>query len=96
MTYVQKAKQYAPNNPDIDDTLGLIYMKKNQHDNAIRIFKDLLGKNPNHVTWRIHMADALFNKGDKLQARKELEEAGKNGPSAEEKSLIDKLKSRIG
>ena len=96
LTYVQKAKQYAPNNPDIDDTLGLIYMKKNQHDNAIRIFKDLLGKNPGHVTWRIHMADALFNKGDKLQARKELEEAGKNGPSADEKSQIDKLKSRIG
>jgi tetratricopeptide (TPR) repeat protein len=96
LTYVQKAKQYAPNNPDIDDTLGLIYLKKNQHDNAIRIFKELLNKNPSHVTWRIHMADALFNKGDKLQAKKELEEAARNGPSAEEKNLIDKLKSRIG
>ncbi len=42
------------------------------------------------------MADALFNKGDKLQAKKELEEAARNGPSAEEKNLIDKLKSRIG
>jgi len=96
LTYVQKAKQYAPNNPDIDDTLGLIYLKKNQHDNAIRIFKELLNKQPGHVTWRIHMADALFNKGDKLQARKELDEAAKNKPSAEEKTQIDKLKSRIG
>jgi tetratricopeptide (TPR) repeat protein len=96
LTYVQKAKQYAPNNPDIDDTLGLIYMKKNQHDNAIRIFKDLLAKKPGTVIWRIHMADALANKGDKLQARKELEEAAKNSPTAEEKNQIEKLKSRIG
>ena len=96
LTYAQKAKQYAPNNPDIDDTMGLIYIKKNQPDNAIRIFKDLLNKKPGNVTWRIHMADALFNKGDKLQARKELEEAARNGPSSDEQSLIDKLKSRIG
>ena len=96
LTYAQKAKQYAPSYADIDDTLGLIYIKKNQPDNAIRIFKDLLNKKPGHVTWRIHMADALFNKGDKLQARKELEEAARNGPSVEEKMLIDKLKSRIG
>ena len=96
LTYAQKAKQNQPNNPDIDDTLGLIYIKKNQPDNAIRIFRDLLTKNPGHVTWRIHMADALFNKGDKLQAKKELDEAAKNGPSSDEKSLIEKLKSRIG
>ncbi len=96
LTYAQKAKQTQPNYPDIDDTLGLIYIKKNQPDNAIRIFRDLLTKNPGHVTWRIHMADALFNKGDKLQAKKELDEAAKNGPSADEKSLIEKLKSRIG
>lgn len=96
LTYIQKAKQYAPNNPDIDDTLGLIYLKKNQHDNAIRIFRELLAKNPGHVTWRIHMAESLFNKGDKLQAKKELEEAAKRNPSADEKTLIDKLKSRIG
>ncbi len=96
LTYVQKAKQYAPNHPDIDDTLGLIYIKKNQNDNAIRIFRELLAKKPGNVIWRIHMADALFNKGDKLQARKELEEAARNGPSADEKTMIDKLKSRIG
>lgn len=96
LTYVQKAKQYAPNHPDIDDTLGLIYLKKNQHDNAIRIFRELLVKQPGNVTWRIHMAESLFNKGDKLQARKELDEAAKNGPSADEKSMIEKLKSRIG
>ncbi len=96
LTYVQKAKQYAPNNPDIDDTLGLIYLKKNQHDNAIRIFRELLTKQPGHVTWRIHMAESLFNKGDKLQARKEREEAARNRPSADERSQIEKLKSRIG
>jgi Tfp pilus assembly protein PilF len=39
---------------------------------------------------------ALFQKGDKLQARKELEEALRNGPNQEEHGKIRDLLSRIG
>lgn len=96
LTYVQKARQQEPNNPDIADTLGWIYLKKNQPDDAIKIFRNLLEKKPESVLWRYHIAEAFFQKGDKLQARKELEQAIKNKPSADEKQKIERLMSRLG
>ena len=100
LTYAQKAKQYAPSDPDIDDTLALIYTKKNQPDSAIRIFQELLGKKDprmreKFVTWRIHLAEAMFVKGDKLQAKKELTDALQNGPSPDERNQINALLKRI-
>jgi len=95
LTYAQKAKQQHPGNDDIADTLGWVYIKKNLSDDAIKIFRDLLQKKPGHVTWRYHLAMALFQKGDKLQARKELETALKNGPKPDEAEKINTLLSRI-
>ncbi len=96
LTYAQKAKQQLPNNVDVADTLGWVYIKKNLSDDAIKIFNELLAKRPEHVTWRYHLAMALFQKGDKLQAKKELQQALKNGPKPEEEKKIGELLSRIG
>ncbi|MBN8731774.1 MAG: tetratricopeptide repeat protein [Acidobacteria bacterium] len=96
LTYAQRAKQKLPNNPDVADTLGWVYIKKNLSDDAIKIFRDLLQVKPDHVTWRYHLAIALFQKGDKLQAKKELEAALKNNPRQDEMSKIKELMSRIG
>jgi tetratricopeptide (TPR) repeat protein len=96
LTYAQKAKQKMPDNADISDTLGWVYIKKNLSDDAIKIFRGLLEKRPDHVTWRYHLAMALFQKGDKLQAKKELEAAMKNKPKPEEARKINTLLSRIG
>lgn len=96
LTYAQRAKQKLPNNPDVADTLGWVYIKKNLSDDAIKIFRDLLQERPTHVTWRYHLAIALFQKGDKLQAKKELETAMKNGPRPDELPKIKELMGRIG
>jgi tetratricopeptide (TPR) repeat protein len=96
LTFAQKAKQQLPNNVDVADTLGWVFIKKNLSDDAIKIFNDLLAKKPEHVTWRYHLAMALFQKGDKLQAKKELQQAMKNGPKPEEEKKINELLSRIG
>jgi len=96
LTYAQRAKQKMPNNPDVADTLGWVYIKKNLSDDAIKIFRDLLQVKPEHVTWRYHLAIALFQKGDKLQAKKELEAAMKNNPRPEETQKIRELMGRIG
>ncbi len=96
LTYAQKAKQKMPTNLDISDTLGWIYIKKNLSDDAIKIFRDLLTKNPTHVTWRYHLAIALFQKGDKLAAKKELQTALANKPSTKENKQIQDLLGRIG
>ncbi|MEP7362430.1 MAG: tetratricopeptide repeat protein [Acidobacteriota bacterium] len=96
LTYAQRAKQKLPNNADVADTLGWVYIKKNLSDDAIKIFRDLLQAKPDHVTWRYHLAIALFQKGDKLQAKKELETAMKHSPRQDEASKIKELMSRIG
>ena len=37
----QRARQKLPGSPDIADTLGWIYIKKNLSDDAVRVFKEL-------------------------------------------------------
>jgi tetratricopeptide (TPR) repeat protein len=96
LTYAQRAKQKLPDSPDVADTLGWVYIKKNLSDDAIRIFRDLLNRKPEHVTWRYNLAMALYQKGDRLQARKELEEALRNRPTKDEDSKIRQLLQRIG
>ncbi|MBM3814616.1 MAG: tetratricopeptide repeat protein [Acidimicrobiia bacterium] len=96
LTYAQRARQKMPTNLDIADTLGWIYIKKNLSEDAIKIFRDLVEKKPDHVTWRYHLAIALFQKGDKLAAKKELQTALRNSPSKEEDKKIQELLGRIG
>lgn len=81
LTMAQKAKQQAPNSLEIADTLGWIYIKKNLPDEALRIYQDLCKKSPNNPIFRMHLAQALFQKGDRPGARQELNTALKNNPS---------------
>lgn len=81
LTMAQKAKQQAPNSLEIADTLGWIYIKKNLPDEALRIYKDLCKKSPNNPIFRMHLAQALFQKGDRPGARQELNTALKSNPS---------------
>ncbi len=63
LSLAQRAKQLRPTSPDISDTLGWIYLKKDLADNALDIFRDLVSKQPNHPTFRYHLAMALLQKG---------------------------------
>jgi len=94
--YVQRAKQLTPNDPDVSDTLGLVYIKKGLSDEAIRIFNGLLSKQPNHVTWRYHLALAYQLSGQRLKAKQELAIASKNNPTDIEARKIRELLTRIG
>jgi tetratricopeptide (TPR) repeat protein len=96
LTYAQRAKQQLPTNNDVADTLGWIYIKKNLSDDAIKIFRDLLTKDSKRVEWRYHLAMALFQKGDKLEARKEANDALKSAPNEKMEKDIRALLSRIG
>src|SRR5262249_16799532 len=64
LTLAQRAKQMLPSLPEVSDTLGMIYLRKNLSDNAIDIFKDLVAKDPK-ATFRYHLGMAFSQKGDK-------------------------------
>ncbi|HSB15346.1 MAG TPA: tetratricopeptide repeat protein [Bryobacteraceae bacterium] len=96
LTLAQRARQKLPQDLNVADTLGWIYIKKNLAGNAIDIYKELTAKNPDNPTFRFHMAMALVQKGDRPQARRELQTALQNKPSKEEEGKIRELIAKIG
>ena len=95
LTFAQRANQKLPQAPEIADTLGWIYLKKNLPDNAMEIFKSNISKSPKNSTYRYHLGMALFQKGDKVRARQELQVALTNNPSKEEAANIKELIGKI-
>jgi tetratricopeptide (TPR) repeat protein len=95
LTFAQRANQKLPQAYEIADTLGWIYLKKNLPDNALELFKNNVTKVPKNPTYRYHLAMALFQKGDKLHAKQELQTALTNSPTKEEAANIKELIGKI-
>jgi tetratricopeptide (TPR) repeat protein len=96
LTKAQRAKQLLPNLPEVSDTLGWIYVKKNLTDSALDIFKDLTAKVPNNPTFHFHLGVALWQKNDKAGAQKEYALAMKNNPQPDEKQKIQEYMQKVG
>jgi tetratricopeptide (TPR) repeat protein len=91
LTMAQRARQGLPNSPDVMDTLGWIYLKKNLSDDAIRTFKELVANAPNSASYHYHYGMALLQKGDKPSAKRELETAIRFNPSKDDGAKIRQL-----
>ncbi|MBI3679722.1 MAG: tetratricopeptide repeat protein [Acidobacteria bacterium] len=101
LTLAQRAKAKFPDQPNISDTLGWIYTKKNLTEPAIKIYRELFAKHENNSEFRqflalarYHLAVALYQKGDKPSAKRELEIALKHKPSPEDEARIRELMAR--
>jgi tetratricopeptide (TPR) repeat protein len=71
----QSAKAELPDEPEINDTLGYVYLKRNLGQLAIRPFQDAVTKQPKNPSFRLHLGQAYAQAGDTSAARRELEEA---------------------
>jgi putative PEP-CTERM system TPR-repeat lipoprotein len=71
----EKAQQLAGENPVIMDTLGWILLEQNQLERAVPMLKKASELAPKASDIRGHYAAALWKKGDKAGARKELQAA---------------------
>jgi len=91
-----KAKQLLPNLAEISDTLGWIYLKKQMSEQAIKVFQDLVQKEPEASTYRYHLGMALYQKGDTPHASQALQAALKYHPTADERQKIQDLLARVG
>jgi tetratricopeptide (TPR) repeat protein len=96
LTMAQKAKQQRPNDGNVSDTLGWIYIKKNLSDSAILVFQELVKNEPERATYRYHYAMALYQKGDKVSAKRELEAALRAKPQKDEEAKIRDLMAKLG
>jgi len=100
LNLAQKARQKLPDNPDIADTLGFVYTKKNLNANALDVFRGLVAKEsagaPHSATFHYHYALALSQSGDKQQAKRELKTALDCKPSPDQAAKIRALMGKIG
>ncbi len=95
MTLVQRAKQQAPNNDDITDTMGLIYVKKKLTDNAVTVFTDLVKKQPKNALYHYHLGMAQLQKGNRAAARQSLQTALQLKPAKQDEARIRELMQSV-
>jgi len=96
LTYAERAKKRAPDSPDVSDTLGFVYYKKDLNSEALRIFRQLSTDHPQNTTFRLHLAMALAKSGDKQSARDEATKAMQSATTPEEKNRISSFLSSLG
>jgi tetratricopeptide (TPR) repeat protein len=94
-TLAQQALQKAPHNADFQDTLGLIYLKKNSDESAIQTFQNLVDHHPDNPLYHYHFGLALLQIGQKDQARAELEAALPKKPTEKVRKNIETALANI-
>jgi predicted Zn-dependent protease len=85
----------APAEASFSDTLGYVYLKRDQKDNALEIFNGLVRKYPGDPTFAYHLGLALFEKGDKTRAKAEFARAMGQRPTPEIETSIQDLLLRM-
>jgi tetratricopeptide (TPR) repeat protein len=71
----QAAKAEIPDHPEVNDTLGFVYLKKQLPSLAIPALRLAVEKDPRNPTFHYHLGLAYSQTGDKAAGRKALEEA---------------------
>jgi tetratricopeptide (TPR) repeat protein len=96
LAHAQRAQQRMPDDPDVQDTLALVYIRKNLTSDGVRMLRDLVGRNPDNAAFHLHLALALYQKGDRPWAKRELQAASRNKPDPRQQDKIKELLAKIG
>jgi len=91
-----KAQQTMPDDANVQDTLALVYIRKNLTNDGIRMLRDLVSRNPDNATFHLHLALALYQKGDRMWAKRELQAASRSQPGPKQQDKIKELLAKIG
>ncbi len=91
----KKAKEKAPDEPNVMDTLGWVYYKKGLYESAISELQDCLEKMPDNPTVYYHLGLAYYKNGNIEKSRAQLEKSlkiSKDFPEAEDaKKMLSTL-----
>ncbi len=71
----QAAKSRLPNRPEVSDTLGWVYYKKDLATLAVSPLREAVEKDPTNPMYQYHLGLAYAKTGDKRKAREALERA---------------------
>ena len=88
----QSAAAKLPENPEVSDTIGWIYYKKELPALAIPAFERSIEKAPDNASYHYHLALALSKSGDTTRARSAAQQALKLKPDyADAQKLLSSL-----
>ena len=96
LVHAQRAQQQRPDDPNVKDTVALIYIRKNVLDESLRLLRELVIEKPDNPSFHLHLAMALYQKGDRPLARKELQAALRNKPNPRDQAEIRQLLAKVG
>lgn len=85
----------TPFDAHLNDTIGYIYWKQHLNASAVQTFRLVVQKNPDIVTYRLHLANALLSDGNKSEAKVQLKAALDMNPAKDEESEIKSLLAQI-
>jgi tetratricopeptide (TPR) repeat protein len=97
LKYALRAHQLAPENPDIEDTLGWVLYLKGVYPTALQhlehaVSQDGNGTGPNFTVRKYHLAMACFKNGDRTRGLRMFESAHKLDPDTPEARMAEALK----
>jgi tetratricopeptide (TPR) repeat protein len=100
LKYAQKAKELAPSDPRVADTLGWIYYQKGVYQSAVKQLEAAVaasGSLADEESGRVqyHLAMAYFRSGKPTQGKRILETAQKVAPSLPEAALAQELEKQF-
>jgi tetratricopeptide (TPR) repeat protein len=90
----QEAKEAAPDDPHVSDTLGYILIQKGAYDSAIQHLNLAVSKDPNEPAYRYHIGLAYLKAGQLTQAKTNLQAALRApnfGQAGEVKKLLAEM-----
>lgn len=89
LKYAQQAKEIAPDNPFVTDTLGWALYNKGMYDAAVRQLEPL--KNDPAAAHRYHLAMAYFKRGDVARGQTILDAAHQMEPNSPEARMAQQI-----
>ena len=92
----KSALEKSPEQPAYRDTIGYVYLKQGLKDSAEQTFRALVRNNQHVPAFRYHLGLALYEKGDKVAARRELQTALADHPSRQDEQRINELLKKLG
>jgi tetratricopeptide (TPR) repeat protein len=96
LKFAQKAKELAPNDVNVEGTIGWAYFRKGLYDNALRHLQDAVNREGRNVAAgtairRYHLAMAYKRAGENDKAAKALSAALKLDPNLPEARVATQM-----
>jgi putative PEP-CTERM system TPR-repeat lipoprotein len=93
--YAERANKVLPDQPPFMDTWAMILAQRGELPKAIELQQKAVSMRPNNYGMRLALAKMYLTKGDKAQARKELDEIARAGDKFPGQDEIKRLRSEL-